>query len=85
VWRRHTTEQTRDEGVRVLWQDGPGGAATCPEMGMLPTAGQGHVGRVLLLAGPRRVAGLAPLQGVRPASGRRRLARDVHDLGVDTV
>ena len=37
----------------MLWQEGPGGAATCPEMGRLLSAGQGHAGSAPLPAGPR--------------------------------
>ena len=48
-------------GVRVLWQDGPGGAATCASMGMLPIAAQGYVGSEPRPAGPRSAEGLAPL------------------------
>ena len=49
-----------------------------PEMGMVPTAGQGHVGKGPLPAGPRGAYGLAPQQVVRPRGGRPRLARGVH-------
>jgi hypothetical protein len=48
----HGAEQGR--GVWVRWQEGSGGAATCPEMGRLPSAGQGHAGSAPLLADPRR-------------------------------
>ena len=60
------------------------GAAACPTMGSLPTAGHGHVGTEPLQVVPHGAEGLAPPQGARPRGGRPRLAWDVHDLGVDT-
>ena len=60
------------------------GAAACPTMGRLPTAGQGHVGTAPLQVVPRGAEGLAPPQGARPWGGHPRVARDVHALGVDT-
>ena len=59
------------------------GAAACPTMGSLPTAGHGHVGTKPLQVVPHSAEGLAPQQGARPRGGRPRLARDMHDLGVD--
>ena len=58
------------------------GAAACPTMGSLPTAGHGHVGTEPLQVVPHGAEGLAPPQGARPRGGRPRLAWDVHDLGV---
>jgi hypothetical protein len=76
----HGADQGR--GVRVLCQDSPGGAATCPEMGSLPSAGQGHVGRAPLLAIPR-LAYVLPLPEVaHHRVCRHRLARGVHYLSV---
>ena len=69
--------------LRPLCHDGPCGAAAYPAMGMVPTSGQGHVGRGPLPAGPRSAYGLAPPQVVRPRGGRPRLARGVHYLEVD--
>ena len=77
----HGSEQGR--GVRGLWQDGPEGEPRAQPWAGCPRTGQGHVGSEPLLAGPRSAAGLAPLQGARPRGGRLRLARDVHDPGVD--
>ena len=52
-------------------------------MGIVPTAGQGHVGREPLPAGPRGAYGLPPQQVARPRGGRPRLARGVRCLKVD--
>jgi len=76
----HGSDQGR--GVRVLWQEGSGGAATCSEMGRLPSSGQGHVGRAPLLAIPR-LAYVLPLPEVaHHRVCRHRLARGVHYLSV---
>ena len=53
-------------------------------MGRLPTTGQGHVGSAPRPAKPRRAAGLPLHQVARPRGSRRRLARDVHNLEVNT-
>jgi hypothetical protein len=80
----HLNGADQGRGVRVLWQDRSGGAATCSEMGRLPTIGQGHVGSAPRPASSRRAAGLPLHQVARPRGSRRRLARDVHNLEVNT-
>jgi len=52
-------------------------------MGMLPTAGQGHVGSEPLPVAPRGSEALPLQQVARPSVRHHRLAYDVHCLGVD--